>query len=86
MPNRQIQLTAVYIKNNRLELMRPRDALPNSIATLEWCVAAFSARHLPIGDWASSPDHGGNHESRPTGSPVPLHLPFGSDVDLKHTV
>jgi hypothetical protein len=29
--------------------MRPRDALPNSIATLICCAAAFSARHLPIG-------------------------------------
>ena len=48
--------------------MRPRDLLPYSIATLIWCAASFSAHHFPIGGWASSPVHGGNHESRATGS------------------
>jgi hypothetical protein len=55
-----------------LELMRQNDALPYS-ALLICCAATSLAHHLPIGGGASSPNHEGDHESRPTGS-LQVHL------------
>ncbi len=98
MPNRQIQLTAVYIKSsrafcgryrarfNRLELMRPRDALPNSIATLEWCVAAFFGP--PSSDWRLGKFSGPwrpTMKNRPTGS-LQAHLGRKIPHDAQGTV
>jgi len=66
----QIRKLGATATGRDLGLMRPRDALPYSILMLAWCTAAFS------------PDHGGNHESRPTGS---LQVHFGRSAILENS-